>query len=84
MSPPEFPAGRYVSELPLSAARRGELIDEIAELPGRLRQLAGGMNESQLMARYRKWTVRQIVHHLADSHLNKLVGVGSGVVRRFA
>jgi uncharacterized damage-inducible protein DinB len=73
MSPPEFPAGRYVSELPIAAARRGEPIGEIEQLPARLRQLVGGMNESQREMRYKNWTVRQIVHHLADSHLNAFV-----------
>src|SRR5215469_17748942 len=70
MSPPEFPAGPYVSEGPLAAARRRELISEIEQLPVWLRQLVDGMNESQIQTRYRNWTVRQIVHHLADSHLN--------------
>jgi len=73
MVPPEFPAGPYVSELPIGVARRGELIGEIEQLPARLRQLVGGMNETQLETRYKNWTVRQIVHHLADSHLNAIV-----------
>ena len=57
----------------MAANRRGELIQEASELPGRLRQLVGGMNDSQLGTRYKHWTVRQIVHHLADSHLNGYV-----------
>jgi len=73
MSPPDFPAGPYVSELPISPARREELIREIEELPAQLRRLIGGMNESQLARHYKKWTVRQIVHHLVDSHLNAFV-----------
>jgi len=73
MSPPEFPAGPFVCELPIAANRRGELIHEVEELPPRLRQLVGGMNDSQLDTRYKNWTVRQIVHHLADSHLNGYV-----------
>src|SRR5262245_10017504 len=73
MVPPEFPAGEYVSELPIGAARRGELIDEIEQLPARLRELVSGMNEAQLETRYKNWTVRQIVHHLADSHVNAYV-----------
>ena len=73
MLPPDFPVGEYVAELPIGAARRGELIGEIEELPGRLRVLVGGMDETQRDRRYRKWTVRQIVHHLADSHVNAYV-----------
>lgn len=70
MTPPEFPAGAYVSELPIAAGRREELIQEVEELPVRLRELVGPMNETELERPYRKWTVRQIVHHLADSHVN--------------
>lgn len=73
MLPPDFPVGEYVSELPIRAGRRGELIGEIEELPGRLRLLVGGMGEAELERRYKKWTVRQIVHHLADSHVNAYV-----------
>jgi len=73
MIPPELPAGEYVSELPIGAARRGDLIGELAQLPARLRELVSGMNEAQLETRYKSWTVRQIVHHLADSHLNGYV-----------
>jgi len=69
MNPPEFPAGEYVSELPIGVARRDELIGEIERLPARLHELVGGMNEAQRETRYKNWTVRQIVHHLADSHL---------------
>jgi len=71
--PPEFPAGQYDSEPSLTPARRDELIHEIAHLPARLRQLVGSMNDSQLQTPYKNWTVRQIVHHLADSHLNAFV-----------
>src|SRR6188768_3759426 len=73
MVPPDFPVGEYVSELPIGAARRGELIGEIEQLPARLRQVVGGMTEAQRDRRYKKWTVRQIVHHLADSHVNAYV-----------
>ena len=73
MLPPEFPVGQYVSELPIATTRRGELIGEIEQLPARLRELVGGMNEAQLERRYKNWTVRQIVHHVADSHLNAIV-----------
>jgi hypothetical protein len=73
MFPPEFPAGPYVCELPVAANRRDELIHEVEELPEQVRQLIGRMNDSQLDTRYKNWTVRQIVHHLADSHVNGYV-----------
>jgi hypothetical protein len=73
MIPPEFPAGQYVSELPIGTARRVELIGELEQLPARLRALVSGMNEAQRETRYKNWTVRQIIHHLADSHVNGYV-----------
>jgi uncharacterized damage-inducible protein DinB len=73
MVPPDFPVGEFALELPMGAGRRGELIGEIEELPARLRLLVGGMSEAERDRRYKKWTVRQIVHHLADSHVNAYV-----------
>ena len=47
-------------------------IDEIAAAPAALRAAVGGLNDSQLDTPYRPggWTVRQVVHHVADSHMN--------------
>jgi uncharacterized damage-inducible protein DinB len=52
--------------------RRRRLIEEIAEAPARLRAAVSGLSPEQLETPYREggWTVRQVVHHLADSHLN--------------
>ncbi|HZN33695.1 MAG TPA: putative metal-dependent hydrolase [Pirellulaceae bacterium] len=73
MSPPDLPAGPYVAEPHPTPARRGELIAEIEQLPARLRSLVGGLPAGQLERRYKNWNVRQIVHHLADSHMNAFV-----------
>jgi hypothetical protein len=73
MSAPGFPAGEYVAELNPSAHRRGELIGEIQRLPSRLYQLVDAASDAQLDTLYRNWTVRQIVHHLADSHANAYI-----------
>jgi hypothetical protein len=73
MSPPDFPAGRYIPEPRLDASRRAVLIAEIAEAPSCLRAAVAGLNDAQLDTRYKNWTVRQIVHHLADSHVNAFV-----------
>lgn len=73
MAPPDFPAGPYVPEPGMTASRRAELIAEIEQLPARIQELVGGMSEAQLETRYKKWTIRQIVHHLADSHMNAFV-----------
>jgi uncharacterized damage-inducible protein DinB len=54
---------------------RTEAIREIAATPGGVRVAVQGLNESQLNTPYRDggWTVRQVVHHLADSHMNAYV-----------
>jgi hypothetical protein len=51
---------------------RDALINEIVEFPAKLREAVAGLNDQQLDVPYRAggWTVRQVVHHLADSHMN--------------
>src|SRR4051812_38071687 len=73
MTPPDSPAGRYTPEPNPSAARRAELIAEIAALPAELRAAVAGLTDAQLDTPYKKWTARQIAHHLADSHVNAFV-----------
>jgi len=41
--------------------------------PAALQRAVDGLSEDQLDTRYRNWTIRQIVHHLADSHVNSYV-----------
>jgi hypothetical protein len=54
---------------------RSELITQIRNFPGRLENNVGDLDDSQLDTRYRLegWTVRQVVHHLADSHMNAFI-----------
>jgi DinB superfamily len=73
MMPPDFPAGTYAPEPNPTSARRAELIAEIERLPARVHELIAGLNAVQIGSRYKNWTVRQIVHHLADSHMNAFV-----------
>src|SRR5204862_5683097 len=53
--------------------RRGELITVLEAAPAALRGAVAGLSEGQLDTRYRNWTIRQIVHHLAASHVNSYV-----------
>ena len=67
-----YPIGPYS---PPSTIRRAELdawIAELEALPGNLRNAVEGLSDDQLDKRYRPggWTVRQVVHHIADGHLN--------------
>jgi uncharacterized damage-inducible protein DinB len=69
---PRYPIGRLARASSLSPDARREAIDAIAELPSRLRSQVHGLDESQLDTPYRDggWTVRQLVHHVADSHMH--------------
>ncbi len=70
MAPPQNPAGEYVPEPNPLAAKRAEMIAEVAALPAKLRGLVAKLTPAQLDTKYKNWTVRQIVHHLPDSHVN--------------
>lgn len=67
-----YPVGRYRPPKEITQDTRAEWIGEIERLPENLRRAVSGLSEAQLDTRYRPggWTVRQVVHHLADSHLN--------------
>jgi len=70
-----YPIGRLPVRPPLSAAERAAAIDAIAELPEILHAAVDGLGNAQLDTPYRDggWTVRQVVHHLADSHIHAYV-----------
>ncbi len=71
-----FPIGKFDwSEGSNTPAERKKLIDTVAEAPGLLTQAVTGLNGKQLDTPYRDggWTVRQVTHHLADSHINSYV-----------
>lgn len=75
-SDPRFPIGRFVAPARrLTSAERSEFIRSIDETPRRLRQVVDGLDESQLSTPYREggWSVRQVVHHVPDSHLNSYI-----------
>jgi uncharacterized damage-inducible protein DinB len=68
----QYPIGRFRYDGPASAQVRHERIQHIAALPHALAAAIDPLSASQLDTEYRPggWTVRQVVHHLADSHLN--------------
>jgi uncharacterized damage-inducible protein DinB len=73
MEPPQNPAGAFVPEAGYGPRRRDELIAAIEAAPALLRQAVAGLSDEQLDTRYRNWTVRQIVHHMTDSHVNSYI-----------
>jgi len=70
-----FPIGKFEMPAQVTAARRQQAIEEIAATPAKLRAAVKGLNDAQLDTPYRErgWTVRQVVHHVPDSHLNAYV-----------
>jgi hypothetical protein len=70
-----YPIGPFKAVMPVTHEIRGAAIDAIDGLPGRMRSAVAGLNEPQLNTPYRPegWTVRQVVHHVADSHMNAFI-----------
>ena len=70
-----YPIGRSDMTTPLAAGVRAQRIDAIAAAPQQLRLAVAGLSDEQLDTPYRPggWTVRQTVHHVADSHMNAFV-----------
>lgn len=68
-----FPVGKFETPpLPLTPAQRTAMIAEIASAPARFRAAVAGLTDAQLDTPYRDggWTVRQVAHHIPDSHSN--------------
>lgn len=70
-----YPIGPADKSTPLSSGERAQRIDAIGATPSLLRQAVAGLSDDQLDTPYRPggWTVRQTVHHVADSHINAFV-----------
>lgn len=75
MTDPRFPTGKPQLQQELTPERRRDCIETIANTPGRLREAVSGLSAAQYATPYREggWTVRQVVHHLPDSHMNAYV-----------
>jgi uncharacterized damage-inducible protein DinB len=67
-----YPIGKFFYDGEMSPRRRAECVDRIAAAPERLRAAVAGLTVAQLDTPYRDggWTVRQVVHHVPDSHMN--------------
>jgi hypothetical protein len=72
-----FPVGKFHRIDTLSSADRTRLIGEVADAPGKLRAAVKGLNGTQLDTPYRPggWTVRQVTHHVPDSHMNAFMRI---------
>ncbi len=67
-----FPIGKFEKDFDDAHGMREAFVNEIAELPNKLKDAVENFDDKKLDTPYRPegWTVRQVVHHLADSHLN--------------
>lgn len=70
-----YPIGKAQLPETFTEKDRADFIEQIEEAPAKLREAIRGLTEQQLDTPYRPdgWTVRQLVHHLVDSHLNSYV-----------
>jgi hypothetical protein len=70
-----YPVGKFDFPKSVSTQELTTFIDRIAETPARMRAAIAGLSESQLDTPYRPegWTVRQVAHHVPDSHINSYV-----------
>lgn len=68
----QFPIGEFIPPESITTKQRDSWIDDLAALPRNLESMVVPLTKAQLDTRYRPdgWTVHQVVHHLADSHLN--------------
>jgi uncharacterized damage-inducible protein DinB len=71
----QYPVGPFTRVSELSPAQRQECIEHIARAPALLRTAVTGLDDRQLDTPYRPggWTVRQVVHHVPESHMNAYV-----------
>jgi hypothetical protein len=70
-----YPVGRFKAPASFEPTARAEQISILRQLPSTLQAAVSGLNHTQLDTPYRDggWTVRQLVHHIADSHANAYV-----------
>jgi uncharacterized damage-inducible protein DinB len=75
MPDPRFPTGKFVPPAQATVESRTRAIEVIAETPQLLRDAVQGLDEDQLDTPYREggWTLRQVVHHVPDSHVNAYI-----------
>jgi uncharacterized damage-inducible protein DinB len=72
-----YPVGKFEKPEKITPHMRMAAIATLAELPGKLSEAVEGLGRKQLDTPYREggWTVRQLVHHIADSHMNAFLRV---------
>jgi hypothetical protein len=72
---PRYPIGKFEMPKDINPVLRQTAIAEIADTPSKMRAATKGLTDAQLETPYREggWTVRQLVHHVPDSHINAYI-----------
>ena len=75
MNDPRYPIGKFTPDPEPTPELRARHIDEIAALPGHMREAVRGLSAEQLETPYRDggWTLKQVVHHVPESHMNAYI-----------
>ena len=75
MTDPRYPIGKFSYTGPLTADQKKQFLDDIEQTPARLREAVRGLSDAQLDTPYRDggWTIRQLAHHVPDSHVNAYI-----------
>ena len=75
MPDPRYPIGKFSFDGPLTAEQKKQYLDDIEQTPARMRAAVRGLSDQQLNTPYREggWTVRQLAHHVPDSHMNAYI-----------
>ncbi len=70
-----YPVGKFSYAEPLHDEQKRKFVDDLAQAPANLRAAVQGLSDAQLDTPYRPegWTVRQVVHHVPDSHANAYI-----------
>jgi uncharacterized damage-inducible protein DinB len=70
-----YPIGKFNFDVDVTPEKRRAWIRHVESLPRELRRAVSGLSPEQLDTPYREggWTVRQLAHHLADSHMNAFI-----------
>ncbi|MEO9483454.1 MAG: YfiT family bacillithiol transferase [Ekhidna sp.] len=71
----KYPLGKYDSPQEITSEILSEWIASLETLPDNLKKLVGNLSYDELEMQYRpgSWNIKQIVHHLADSHMNSFI-----------
>jgi len=71
----KYPIGKFTAPVSYTTEDLRKWTETIKDFPGKLRQAIITLNEKELDTPYRSggWTIRQVVHHCADSHMNSLL-----------